>query len=1223
MTQLKTVQRIVVTLLLLALGMARVYAQAGTTSRGTEFWTVWMDHIGGANGDVSQMTLYITADAVTTGSVNFTDGTASITFSVTPNQVTFVNIPANQLISTAGQSNKGIHITSVKPIGVYAHIYASNVSGATLLLPVNTLGKNYFSLNYTQVSNSQSDPRVPGTPAYSTFDIVATEDATTIQITPTANLLDGHLSGQLFTVTLNKGQVYQGLSGTDLTGTKIQSVSAGNITCKKIAVFSGSSKIGIGCINQTVPPDGNRLTSDNLFQQVYPISTWGKNYIAVSLKNRNYDIYRIVLSDPNTSVTINGSQVPPNLFRNNLYYEFPTTGNTSSVITADKPIQVVQYTPSQNEALNCESNDEPAGDPEMIYLTPIEQGIDHVTLYSTGYYNIIQSYINVVIPSTGVSSFTLDGQSYTSFTPVGANTAYSYAQIPVSSGPGSQSGTGGTIGSGTHHIQAAVPFNAIAYGFGMAESYGYAAGTNLKNLNEFIALQESQSNTSTTAGCIGLTYNLQLTLPYQTSSITWDLKNGNPPVVVNNPVVKNTILKDGQTLYVYEYGQPVTYTTAGDYTVVATVINPGSTECGSTEDVEFDFSVSDIPEARFTATPNACPGSVVSFTDQTDTKGVDTQTWTWDFGDAANATTPNPNASNLQNPTHTYIQAGDYVVTLTITNTNGCLSTYQHTVHINAIPKASFSTSIPNCETRDITFTNNSLPGDGSLTKWVWDFGDNTGPVIKTSNTPFVHQYAQKGDYTVSLTVTSSTGCVSDIFSQTVTVYSLPLVDFTLPDVCLADAFAQFTNTTSINDSPAPALTYSWDFGDAAHATAGNPNTSTEINPKHKYSAVGNYTVTLTVTSAHGCVSTKTQLFTVNGANPVAVFSVPNSNALCSGDDVVFDASQSTVDFGAITKVVFYYNYANAPTESSVYYKSMGQIPADFKFRHNYGLFYTPASKNYSVKMEAYSGESCVSVAPVQTITVMANPSVTLSQIGTVCQNESPIQITENKNGFTGTGVFSGPGITPTGLFMPYVTGPGTFTISYVFTAANGCNYSTSQQVIVNPQPSISTGGNLTVLAGGTVTIHTTASGVEPLTYKWTMANGSPAATLDHDDIPNPVASPEDDATYVLTVTSGNGCLGAATVDVKVLKAPIVPNTFTPNNDGINDKWQIKYLESYPNCTVDIYNRYGEHLYSSIGYATAWDGTYNGTLLPAGTYYFIINPKNGRKKIAGSVTIIR
>jgi len=85
----------------------------------------------------------------------------------------------------------------------------------------------------------------------------------------------------------------------------------------------------------------------------------------------------------------------------------------------------------------------------------------------------------------------------------------------------------------------------------------------------------------------------------------------------------------------------------------------------------------------------------------------------------------------------------------------------------------------------------------------------------------------------------------------------------------------------------------------------------------------------------------------------------------------------------------------------------------------------------------------------------------------------------------------------------------------------------------------------------------------------------------------------------------------------------VIPNTFTPNGDGINDYWDIKYLESYPKCTVAIYNRYGEKLYSSIGYPTPWDGTYKGSYLPSGAYYYIINLKNGSSVLSGWVAIIR
>jgi gliding motility-associated-like protein len=84
-----------------------------------------------------------------------------------------------------------------------------------------------------------------------------------------------------------------------------------------------------------------------------------------------------------------------------------------------------------------------------------------------------------------------------------------------------------------------------------------------------------------------------------------------------------------------------------------------------------------------------------------------------------------------------------------------------------------------------------------------------------------------------------------------------------------------------------------------------------------------------------------------------------------------------------------------------------------------------------------------------------------------------------------------------------------------------------------------------------------------------------------------------------------------------------IPNTFTPNGDGINDTWDIKILAFYPNVTVNIFNRSGQKLYSSIGYSVPWDGTYQGKALPMATYYYVITPQNGQQPIAGWVAIVR
>jgi gliding motility-associated-like protein len=710
----------------------------------------------------------------------------------------------------------------------------------------------------------------------------------------------------------------------------------------------------------------------------------------------------------------------------------------------------------------------------------------------------------------------------------------------------------------------------------------------------------STSAVTTQSSCAGTnqsyTLSSAVSTGYQNPVYQWQINSGSGWVNIAGATT---------TTYTVNYKPAV----AGTYQyrlISSEAANAGSEACEVASNI-LTLTVIAAPMAAFTSSGTNCLGDAVAFADKSTSPSLVITQWSWNFGDGQTST--------LQNPSHTFAASGNYNVTLTVTNSGGCSSTSAaQTVHVNAKPVAAFTYSSPNCAGQAVTFTDQSTSADGSIAQWIWNYGDGSSAETVLSNTLRTHIYTTAASYTVTLQVVTSGGCLSLVSSQTVVIHPLPVADFSLPDVCLSDAYAQFNNLSTIADGTTSGFTYLWNFGDP-NATTANPNTSTEQNPKHKYSKADNYTVTLTVTSANDCVSSiASKAFMVNGAVPQAGFTVPNS-ALCSSDPVEFD-NTSTVDFGNITKIVFYFDYNNSPSESSVYYKDLGQIPADNKFYHSYGLFNDPSTKNYLVRMVVYSGEACSSTFQ-KTITVIANPVVTLSTVGALCQQASPVQITENKNGFTGTDVFSGTGVSSTGLFDPTKSGAGTFTISYLFTAQNGCTYSTSQTITVNPQPTITLPETVTLLEGGQVTLPAKASG-DGLSYLWTPSTG-----LNNPTLLNPVATPSENIQYQLTVTSSAGCTAAASVYVSVLKEPVVPNTFTPNGDGINDTWVIQYLDSYPNCTVEIFNRYGQKLYYSIGYPSPWDGIYNGSSLPVGVYYYIINPKNGRKVMAGSLTILR
>jgi gliding motility-associated-like protein len=85
-----------------------------------------------------------------------------------------------------------------------------------------------------------------------------------------------------------------------------------------------------------------------------------------------------------------------------------------------------------------------------------------------------------------------------------------------------------------------------------------------------------------------------------------------------------------------------------------------------------------------------------------------------------------------------------------------------------------------------------------------------------------------------------------------------------------------------------------------------------------------------------------------------------------------------------------------------------------------------------------------------------------------------------------------------------------------------------------------------------------------------------------------------------------------------------VPNAFSPNGDGVHDIWQIGGLAGYVSANMEVYNRYGQLVFvSKNGYTKPWDGTYKGKPVPFGTYYYVLDLKNGKPILTGSVTIIK
>ena len=216
--------------------------------------------------------------------------------------------------------------------------------------------------------------------------------------------------------------------------------------------------------------------------------------------------------------------------------------------------------------------------------------------------------------------------------------------------------------------------------------------------------------------------------------------------------------------------------------------------------------------------------------------------WEWNFGDG--------NASNEQNPTHTYVEEGIYEVSLTIITDEDCTSTT--TLHI-CLGEGGYYEN-PDCQA---FFYFEQHQGDlstfdfidfsfGNIDSYFWDFGDGN---TSTAQNP-THTYAEEGVYTISLTITGILG--EEICESTTSVVLLTNANVSYETECNALFYPFIISETSevffLNVSSFDAVSFEWDFGDGA--------TSQEAFPTYQYQESGNYEVSLTITTSSGCEST-------------------------------------------------------------------------------------------------------------------------------------------------------------------------------------------------------------------------------------------------------------------------------------------------------------------------------------------------------------------------------
>ena len=253
------------------------------------------------------------------------------------------------------------------------------------------------------------------------------------------------------------------------------------------------------------------------------------------------------------------------------------------------------------------------------------------------------------------------------------------------------------------------------------------------------------------------------------------------------------------------------------------------------------------------------------------------------------------------------------------------------------------------------------------------------------------------------------------------------------------------------------------------------------------------------------------------------------------------------------------------------------------------------------------------------TVKPLPVPAVLFQSLDPICISKEPVQITaaSETTGINGTGFYSGSGIDAGGDFSSVQAGIGKHTLTYIYTADDGCADTASGSIVVNPLPVIK-GPSLIVACGG-IPVQLFVSG--GVSYAW-----SPAAYLNDPNAANPIITVDTTTTFFVQVTDSNGCAATDTITMKAAisakTAFVLPNAFTPNGDGHNDcfgiqRWGDVTLEQFA-----VYNRWGLCVFTTNNLSGCWDGSYNGQPMPAGGYVYIIRARTACGEITRKGTLM-
>lgn len=1137
----KTLQLLIGIFFSIVIFRANCYAQTDSV-----FWYV-APNVSSVEGDVPVYLHFLTFDAPATITVSqpANAGFTPITLSLGANSTGQVDLSAYlaDIEPTAANvvNANGLKITSTANINAYYEVQSASNKLAFSLKGRKALGTDFvtpFQKDWKNAATSSLN--------FSSINIVATTDNTTILITPRTDVV-GHLANSTYSVTLNKGETY---SVRDMDTTAVTSLAGSIISSNQpiaITLFDGALKTS-GCTSSI----GDQITSTNYI---------GQDYIIQKGTGNNDRIY-LMATQNMTSFEIHGLSTSSGMLSWGETHALLLT-DSITYIHASKPVYLWHVS-----GYGCELNAAQVAPVKCAgsYKVPFTR----TTADSLG--------LMLFVRSGYEGNFLLNGNP--SLVPASA-----FADVP---------GTSGEYKAATIYLSTSdVPMNSYNVIENTGDIFGMStiSGGNSTG-SEYAYFSEFESSPFVGAG------NSDTTCANVAFALNGIVGGGS--VTGNWTTNGFGTFDDPSTSLVNTYHPSSLDSILGTIQFVLT----STGDCPIMKDT-LSLVVNPAPIVNAGADQSVCSNNATIQLEGSVQGGA--STGVWETLGSGTFSTPSTNLTANYFPSQNDIDSGSVQLVLHSTNPGTCLNaTDTMVVSFTGSPNVDAGAdTLMVCSNNSLVSLNGSVSGPTSSGRWTTGGNGLFLPYNTALNASYQSSLndTANGSVWLYLSSTANGNCLQEADSVLVIYTPSPVVDAGANIIaCTNDSEIQLSGNVG-----GPTTTGIWSGGNGNFSPS-DSSLNAQYTPTQAEITSGSIILTLTSTNNGTCNSTASDVIVNFVAPPLANF---NFTSECVNQTTVF-TDYSLPGSGNITS----WNWdlgqgTTAQTQNgSITYSNSGNYVVELIVGTDFGCYDTVQKT-----VEAYA---------LPTADFDYQPS---------CKNNSIVIDFTDQSTSQGGAInswyydFGGQGTNASANPSQQFVAFGDFTITHIVKTTNGCVDTIQKVINIPPMPSAGFYFNSDAgLSIGAVFnfIDTSSNAVN---FSWNLGDGNTS------NIQDPSNIYLNNGTYTVTqyVYGSMGCVDSASQVIVINTVTkeisnLIPNAFSPNGDGANDVWKLKFINMmYPKATVEVFNQWSQEIFSSVGYAIPWDGTYKGESVPDGTYYYVINLNDGSKNsmFKGTVLVLK